>query len=138
MVSAAVMMVTQVVAAVVQGSGAVKEHKSHERGSWSHELSLFSEHTTPLRKWPAVTSCVASLQGAMLMVIGPLIDQAITKQWVLDYAWTKPAAQQLLVSCALAVLVNISQFMCLGRFSAVSFQVGSSVLMVCVPKSPPS
>lgn len=29
----------------------------------------------------------------------------------------------LFLSCALAVLVNVSQFMCLGRFSAVSFQV---------------
>lgn len=59
----------------------------------------------------------------MLLCIGPLIDQAITKQWVLDYGWTQPSLSQLLLSCALAVLVNISQFMCLGRFSAVSFQV---------------
>lgn len=29
----------------------------------------------------------------------------------------------MVVSCTLAVLVNVSQFMCLGRFSAVSFQV---------------
>lgn len=34
------------------------------------------------------------------------------------------AAATMVASCALAVLVNISQFMCLGRFSAVSFQVG--------------
>jgi hypothetical protein len=82
------------------------------------------------------------LQGAVLLVAGPLIDQAISKQWVLDYTWTQPALQQLLLSCALAVLVNISQFMCLGRFSAVSFQVrladqhmlqhmGSTVMCSC-------
>jgi hypothetical protein len=65
----------------------------------------------------------ACLQGLMLLAIGPLIDQSITQQWVLDYEWTQPALQQLLMSCGLAVLVNISQFMCLGRFSAVSFQV---------------
>jgi hypothetical protein len=59
----------------------------------------------------------------MLLLVGPLIDQAITQKWVLDYTWTQPAVQQLLLSCALAVLVNTSQFMCLGRFSAVSFQV---------------
>lgn len=59
----------------------------------------------------------------MLLLVGPFIDQAIGKQWVLDYTWTQPAVRQLLLSCALAVLVNISQFMCLGRFSAVSFQV---------------
>jgi drug/metabolite transporter (DMT)-like permease len=33
------------------------------------------------------------------------------------------AALVMTASCLLAVLVNISQFMCLGRFSAVSFQV---------------
>lgn len=38
----------------------------------------------------------------------------------------RPAAASVVMaaSCALAVLVNVSQFMCLGRFSAVSFQVG--------------
>lgn len=68
-------------------------------------------------------SNTAHIQGLMLLVVGPLIDQVITEQWVLQYAWSQAAAQQLLLSCALAVLVNISQFMCLGRFSAVSFQV---------------
>lgn len=63
------------------------------------------------------------VQGLMLLVVGPLIDKVITEQWVLQYAWSPAAAHQLLLSCALAVLVNISQFMCLGRFSAVSFQV---------------
>jgi hypothetical protein len=62
----------------------------------------------------------------MLLCIGPVIDQGITKQWVLDYVWTEPALLQLVLSCGLAVLVNISQFMCLGRFSAVCFQVGGS------------
>ena len=63
------------------------------------------------------------LQGLMLLCIGPVIDQGITQQWVLHYVWTKPALLQLVLSCGLAVLVNISQFMCLGRFSAVCFQV---------------
>lgn len=68
----------------------------------------------------------------MLLAIGPLIDQSITQQWVLDYVWTRPAVQQLVLSCGLAVLVNISQFMCLGRFSAVSFQVRVlQLLVVC-------
>lgn len=73
----------------------------------------------------------------MLLAIGPLIDQSITQQWVLHYGWTRPAVQQLVLSCGLAVLVNISQFMCLGRFSAVSFQVRgcSYVLLWCGPVS---
>lgn len=40
-----------------------------------------------------------------------------------DYAWTPRAALTLAISCAAAVAVNVSQFACLGRFSAVSFQV---------------
>lgn len=44
-----------------------------------------------------------------------------------------PAAMVTMVlSCTLAVLVNVSQFMCLGRFSAVSFQVGAARLGGCV------
>ena len=34
-----------------------------------------------------------------------------------------PRDRALLVSCFFAVLVNISSFLCIGRFSAVSFQV---------------
>jgi solute carrier family 35 protein E3 len=68
----------------------------------------------------------------MLLAIGPFIDQSITQQWVLNYGWTRPAVQQLALSCGLAVLVNISQFMCLGRFSAVSFQVRQLGEALCV------
>jgi len=42
---------------------------------------------------------------------------------VLDYTWSTAAAVALATSCALAVLVNLSQFACLGRFTAVSYQV---------------
>jgi hypothetical protein len=63
----------------------------------------------------------------MLLLVGPFIDQAVSQRWLLDYVWTQPALQQLLLSCGLAVLVNVSQFMCLGRFSAVTFQVGCVV-----------
>eukprot|EP00775_Hariotina_reticulata_P007870 gene7870-8066_t len=68
-------------------------------------------------------SNTALVQGLMLVAVGPLIDLAVSSKWIGDYTWTLPAAQQLAVSCFLAVLVNVSQFMCLGRFSAVSFQV---------------
>jgi solute carrier family 35 protein E3 len=59
----------------------------------------------------------------MLLLVGPYIDQAVSQRWIADYTWSSAALQQLLLSCALAVLVNVSQFMCLGRFSAVTFQV---------------
>lgn len=38
----------------------------------------------------------------------------------------------LLFSCFLAVFCNISQYLCIGRFSAVSFQVLGHMKTVCV------
>ncbi|KAI8462371.1 MAG: triose-phosphate transporter family-domain-containing protein [Monoraphidium minutum] len=65
----------------------------------------------------------APIQGAILIVLGPPIDFWITGSKVTDYSWTTAAALVMAASCSVAVLVNISQFMCLGRFSAVTFQV---------------
>ena len=36
------------------------------------------------------------------------------------------------LSCALAVFCNLSQYICIGRFSAVSFQVLGHMKTVCV------
>jgi hypothetical protein len=71
-------------------------------------------------------------QGAMLLAAGPFVDQLVCRRWVLDYAWQRGAVAALGVSCGLAVLVNVSQFMCLGRFSAVSFQVCCCERRACV------
>lgn len=68
----------------------------------------------------------APVQGAILIILGPPIDYFITGSKVTEYSWTTAAAIVMLVSCSVAVLVNISQFMCLGRFSAVTFQVTAS------------
>eukprot|EP00798_Chlamydomonas_sp_ICE-L_P031301 gene31301-6449_t len=68
-------------------------------------------------------SNTAPMQGLMLMFVGPFIDLGISEKWIFDYALTMTNLQWLLLSCGVAVLVNISQFMCLGRFSAVTFQV---------------
>lgn len=38
----------------------------------------------------------------------------------------------ILLSCALAVFCNISQYLCIGRFSAVSFQVIGHMKTVCI------
>ena len=62
------------------------------------------------------------MAGSMLL-FGPVMDEMITGKWVFDYEWSTPATVALLVSCFFAVLVNISSFLCIGRFSAVSFQV---------------
>lgn len=53
-----------------------------------------------------------------------LCPAACLADWVFNYHFSNWGAIWLLGSCSLAVLVNASQFLCLGRFSAVSFQVG--------------
>ncbi|KXZ46534.1 hypothetical protein GPECTOR_42g741 [Gonium pectorale] len=68
-------------------------------------------------------SNTAPVQGLMLLVVGPMVDKAVTGEWIGGYETSVPALTCLFWSCAVAVAVNISQFMCLGRFSAVTFQV---------------
>ncbi|KAG2427131.1 hypothetical protein HXX76_012641 [Chlamydomonas incerta] len=68
-------------------------------------------------------SNTAPVQGVMLLAVGPFVDQLLTDHWIGSYDFNVPALNCLFWSCAVAVLVNISQFMCLGRFSAVTFQV---------------
>lgn len=70
----------------------------------------------------------APVQGVMLLLVGPLVDKAVSGAWVSAYTLTVPGLSCLLLSCLISVGVNISQFMCLGRFSAVTFQVGLRVL----------
>ena len=43
-------------------------------------------------------------------------------RWVFGFDWSVPALAILCTSCSAAIFVNLSQFACLGRFSAVSFQ----------------
>lgn len=68
-------------------------------------------------------SATAPSQAASLLLLGPSIDRLVSGGWVTAYTWTLPAMVMLCASCALAVGVNITQFMCLGQFSAVAFQV---------------
>ncbi len=63
-------------------------------------------------------------QGITLLLLGPPIDYFVTKgTWVTEYEWTGTAAFWMMLSCSIAILVNISQFMVLGRFTAVTYQV---------------
>lgn len=66
---------------------------------------------------------MSTFQGWTLLLVGPFVDLAITQNWILNYEINVPALFFLCLSCTVAVLVNVSQFMCLGRFSAVTFQV---------------
>ena len=55
--------------------------------------------------------------------MGPFLDRYITGDWVHAFAWSRASALLAAASCVAAVGVNVSQFACLGRFSAVSYQV---------------
>jgi hypothetical protein len=94
-------------------------------------VSVISGHNSFLM-WltPSVNrlSCYHLAQGLMLLFAGPVVDYWVSGRDVLSYTWTRGALQQLMLSCGVAVAVNISQFMCLGRFSAVTFQVCGSSL----------
>ncbi|KAL4418890.1 hypothetical protein ABPG77_002633 [Micractinium sp. CCAP 211/92] len=68
-------------------------------------------------------SNTAPAQAWTLLLVGPFLDKLVSSDWVFKYEWSTPALVVMVASCSLAVLVNVSQFMCLGRFSAVSFQV---------------
>ena len=70
-----------------------------------------------------IQHCHKNPQGWTLLLIGPFLDRYVSSSWVFDFTYSIPAIMFLALSCSMAVFVNISQFMCLGRFSAVSFQV---------------
>jgi solute carrier family 35 protein E3 len=68
-------------------------------------------------------AATAPAQGLTLLLVGPWVDALVSGHWVGSYTLTTPALMFILLSCAISVGVNVSQFMCLGRFSAVTFQV---------------
>ncbi len=71
--------------------------------------------------------------AASMLVFGPIMDTLVTGGGnVFEYEWTSGSLMFLAVSCGFAVLVNISQYLCIGRFSAVSFQVIGHVKTVLV------
>ena len=64
--------------------------------------------------------------------MGPALDSYIKNDWVTIYTWTSAAIVALALSCGSAVAVNVSQFMCLGRFSALSYQVMIKRSILCI------
>ena len=72
------------------------------------------------------------VQGVTLLVIGPFLDRYVSGEWASEYIWTNAAVGVLALSCFFAIFVNLSQFACLGRFSAVSYQVRPHLYVVHV------
>lgn len=68
-------------------------------------------------------SQTAPIQAASLIVVGPLVDYLLFQKSILEYSMTAMAAVFIGMSCILAVGCNLSQYLCIGKFSAVTFQV---------------
>eukprot|EP00268_Persea_americana_P031910 TRINITY_DN3117_c0_g1_i3.p1 TRINITY_DN3117_c0_g1~~TRINITY_DN3117_c0_g1_i3.p1 ORF type:complete len:336 (-),score=47.99 TRINITY_DN3117_c0_g1_i3:505-1512(-) len=65
----------------------------------------------------------APVQAATLLVLGPFLDFWLTNKRVDKYDYNVAATFFIVLSCTIAVGTNLSQFICIGRFTAVSFQV---------------
>ncbi|XP_022774879.1 UDP-rhamnose/UDP-galactose transporter 4-like [Durio zibethinus] len=65
----------------------------------------------------------APVQAASLLLAGPFVDYWLTEKKVYAYNYTVISTFFIILSCTIAVGTNLSQFICIGRFTAVSFQV---------------
>ncbi|CAL5328776.1 hypothetical protein CsSME_00008988 [Camellia sinensis var. sinensis] len=77
-------------------------------------------------------SKTAPIQALSLLLLGPFIDYYLTGKFISNYRLSSSAFFFILLSCSLAVFCNVSQYLCIGRFSAVSFQVLGHMKTVCV------
>ncbi|KAL2895128.1 UDP-rhamnose/UDP-galactose transporter 2 [Bienertia sinuspersici] len=77
-------------------------------------------------------SKTAPFQALSLIMVGPFIDYYLNGKILLNYKMSTGALLFILLSCSLAVFCNVSQYLCIGRFSAVSFQVLGHMKTVCV------
>ncbi|KAK7841423.1 udp-rhamnose/udp-galactose transporter 2 [Quercus suber] len=77
-------------------------------------------------------SKTAPIQALSLLILGPVIDYYLTGKLLSNYKLSSGAFFFILLSCSLAVVCNVSQYLCIGRFSAVSFQVLGHMKTVCV------
>ncbi|KDP36558.1 hypothetical protein JCGZ_08325 [Jatropha curcas] len=65
----------------------------------------------------------APAQAATLLLVGPFLDYWLTNRRVYTYNYNITSVMFIILSCTIAVGTNLSQFICIGRFTAVSFQV---------------
>lgn len=77
-------------------------------------------------------SKTAPFQALSLIVLGPFVDYYLNGKFIMNYKMSNGALLFILLSCSLAVFCNVSQYLCIGRFSAVSFQVLGHMKTVCV------
>ncbi|KAE8725706.1 Detected protein of unknown function [Hibiscus syriacus] len=62
----------------------------------------------------------APVQAASLLLSGPFVDYWLTEKKVYAYNYTAISMFFIILSCTIAVGTNLSQFICIGRFTVVS------------------
>ncbi|PIA47825.1 hypothetical protein AQUCO_01400427v1 [Aquilegia coerulea] len=65
----------------------------------------------------------APVQAASFLLLGPFLDYRMTNKRVDKYDNNVVSVLFLILSCTIAIGTNLNQFICIGRFTAVSFQV---------------
>ncbi|GAB4837709.1 UDP-rhamnose/UDP-galactose transporter 6 [Ancistrocladus abbreviatus] len=93
---------------------------------WSTSLQQYYVHF--LQKKYSLSSFnllghTAPTQAATLLLVGPFLDYWLTSKRVDAFNYTIPSVIFIILSCSIAIGTNLSQFICIGRFTAVSFQV---------------
>ncbi|RCV34419.1 hypothetical protein SETIT_7G158700v2 [Setaria italica] len=100
-----------IAAAVAVCSTAFQQHYIHHLQK-KYSLSAFDllGHTAPA-------------QAASLLLLGPFVDLWLTNNRVDTYHYNNVVTFFIALSSVIAIGTNLSQFICIGRFTAVSFQV---------------
>lgn len=93
---------------------------------WSTSLQQYYVHH--LQKRYSLSSFnllghTAPAQAGTLLIVGPFLDYWLTNKKINAYNYTATSVVFIILSCTIAVGTNLSQFICIGRFTAVSFQV---------------
>ncbi|XP_075504187.1 UDP-xylose transporter 1 isoform X1 [Primulina tabacum] len=91
-------------------------------------LSFCSQLTNTIQKRLNVSSTQllyqsAPFQAAILFVSGPFLDQFLTKKNVFAYKYSTVVLGFIMLSCLIAVFVNLSTFLVIGKTSPVTYQV---------------
>ncbi|XP_071922780.1 UDP-rhamnose/UDP-galactose transporter 6-like isoform X1 [Coffea arabica] len=93
---------------------------------WSTSLQQYFVHFLP-RKYSLssfnLLGHTAPAQAASLLLVGPFLDYWLTNKRIDAFNFNVPSLVFIVLSCTFAVGTNLSQFICIGRFTAVSFQV---------------
>ncbi|KAJ9567644.1 hypothetical protein OSB04_003610 [Centaurea solstitialis] len=64
-----------------------------------------------------------SYSGRIPVLLGPFVDYWLTNKRVDAFKYDTASLLFLILSCTIAIGTNLSQFICIGRFTAVTFQV---------------